>query len=66
MLLEVSWWLSQGFRVGHIPGQACAHPAGTQHIFEDDDSVLYMSLHRHDKCDPASIVPRPLYECELA
>jgi acetoin utilization deacetylase AcuC-like enzyme len=24
------------------------HGNGTQHIFEDDDSVLYMSLHRHD------------------
>ncbi len=24
------------------------HGNGTQHIFEDDPSVLYMSLHRHD------------------
>jgi hypothetical protein len=26
------------------------HGNGTQHIFEDDPSVLYMSLHRHDGC----------------
>ncbi len=24
------------------------HGNGTQHIFEDDPSVLYMSLHRYD------------------
>ena len=29
---------------------ASACPAGTQHIFEEDDTVLYMSLHRYDKC----------------
>jgi histone deacetylase 6 len=26
------------------------HGNGTQHIFEHDDSVLYMSLHRYDRC----------------
>ena len=26
------------------------HGNGTQHIFEEDPSVLYMSLHRHDGC----------------
>jgi acetoin utilization deacetylase AcuC-like enzyme len=26
------------------------HGNGTQHIFEDDSSVLYMSLHRYDGC----------------
>lgn len=26
------------------------HGNGTQHIFEDDDTVLYMSLHRYDRC----------------
>lgn len=25
------------------------HGNGTQHIFEQDDSVLYMSLHRYDR-----------------
>lgn len=25
------------------------HGNGTQHIFEHDDSVLYMSLHRYDR-----------------
>ncbi len=25
------------------------HGNGTQHIFEDDPSVLYMSLHRYDR-----------------
>jgi hypothetical protein len=26
------------------------HGNGTQHIFEHDDSVMYMSLHRYDRC----------------
>jgi hypothetical protein len=26
------------------------HGNGTQHIFEADPSVLYMSLHRYDRC----------------
>jgi len=26
------------------------HGNGTQHIFDDDDTVLYMSLHRYDRC----------------
>lgn len=26
------------------------HGNGTQHIFESDPSVLYMSLHRYDRC----------------
>ena len=30
------------------------HGNGTQHIFEDDDSVLYMSLHRYDRCASAA------------
>ena len=26
------------------------HGNGTQHIFERDPSVLYMSIHRYDGC----------------
>ena len=29
------------------------HGNGTQHIFEDDPSVLYVSLHRYDGCAAA-------------
>ena len=34
--------------------------AGTQHIFEEDDTVLYMSLHRYDECAPCPLLPVPL------
>lgn len=26
------------------------HGNGTQEIFEEDPSVMYMSIHRHDRC----------------
>lgn len=32
---------------GDVPVQV-HHGNGTQHIFEEDPSVLYMSVHRHD------------------
>ena len=35
------------------------HGNGTQHIFEADPSVLYMSLHRHDGCVRACVVGAP-------
>lgn len=37
-------------RPAHAACLQVHHGNGTQHIFEADPSVLYMSLHRYDRC----------------
>jgi acetoin utilization deacetylase AcuC-like enzyme len=31
------------------------HGNGTQHILEDDPTIMYMSLHRYDGCAPTAL-----------
>ncbi len=38
---------------------------GTQQIFSDDPSVLYMSIHRYDGCVPSQILSKPMLDANV-